>query len=179
VPRNGTRLLPLLCLSAFQVVLTACQDSSQSPPARPDVPPAAGQGGSMLRPVDLVYVCGNKFLATNATPSTVQVEYRVAGTNETGGLTLRGGPGGDPGYSETEMETVGAGTVELYKDGNSITRRENEGRPCGSPAILASVTATGNEAVVGKWSAPFPWPIIGLHLHLLRIRKGPDLGKVR
>jgi galactose oxidase len=131
----------------------------------------------MLLPVDLVYVCGNKFLATNATPSTVQVEYRVAGTNETGGLTLRGGPGGDPGYSETELETSSTGVVELYRDGVRVIRRDNEGHPCGAPAISASVAATGNEAVAGKWSAPFSWPIIGLHLHLLRTGKVLTWGK--
>jgi galactose oxidase len=159
------------------IILSACQDSGQSPPARPDVPPTGGTGGSMLLPVDLVYVCGNKFLATNATPATVQIEYRVAGTNETGGLTLRGGPGGDPGYSETELETSASGTVELYRDGVRVTRRDNEARPCGPPALSASVAALGNEALVGKWSAPFSWPIIGLHLHLLRTGKVLTWGK--
>lgn len=45
----------------------------------------------MLEPVDLVYICGNKFLATNATRSPVHVTYRVVGTDETGSLTLREG----------------------------------------------------------------------------------------
>src|SRR3982751_1786167 len=130
------------------IMLSDCQESDQSPPARSDVPAPAGTGGSMLLPLDLVYVCGNKFIATNATPSTVQVEYRVAGTSESGGLTLRGGPGGDPGYSETELETSASGMVELYSQGVRVTRRENEGRPCGAPALSASVTAIGNEAVV-------------------------------
>src|SRR3954466_6657148 len=159
------------------IMLSACQESGQSPPARPDVPAPGGTGGSMLLPVDLVYVCGNKFIATNATPSTVQVEYRVAGTNETGELTLRGGPGGDPGYSETELETSASGIVELYSEDVRVTRRENEGRLCGAPALSASVAAIGNEAVVGKWSAPFSWPIIGLHLHLLRNSKVLTWGK--
>ena len=175
--RCRARPLALILFSAAQFALTACQDGGQSPPARPEAPPTPGPGGSMLLPVDLVYVCGNKFLATNATPATVQVEYRVAGTTETGGLTLRGGPGGDPGYSETELETVGTGVVELYKDGTSVTRRENEARPCGSPAISASVAVTGHEAVVGKWSAPFSWPVIGLHVHLLRTGKVLTWGK--
>jgi hypothetical protein len=181
IRRQTRRSRPAARLGAFSVILaallSACQESGQSPTARPDAPSPAGTGGSMLLPVDLVYVCGNKFLATNSTPSTVQVEYRVAGTGETGGLTLRGGPGGDPGYSETELETSGTGTVELYRDGARIARRENEGSSCGSPALSASVMATGGEATAGKWSAPFSWPIIGLHLHLLRTGKVLTWGK--
>jgi galactose oxidase len=175
------RTHPRARVAAFSVlstaVLFACQDSGQTPEGRPEAPPVTGPGGSMLLPVDLVYVCGNKFLVTNATPSTVQVEYRVAETTETGGITLRGGPGGDPGYSETELETAAAGTVELYRDGSVIARRDNDGRACGSPAISASLAVAGNESVAGKWSAPFSWPIIGLHLHLLRNGKVLSWGK--
>jgi hypothetical protein len=121
----------------------------------------------MLAPVDLVYVCGNKFLVTNATPSSVQVTYRVVGTRETGGITLREGPGADPGYSETELETTNPGLVELYHDDVRVARRRNEGLSCGASAISASVTVMGDEAIVGKWSAPFAWPVVALHLHLL------------
>jgi galactose oxidase len=173
--RARTELTLVVCLAAA-VLLQACLDRGQSPPSRPETPKDAPEG-SMLGLVDLVYVCGNKFLATNGTPSSVHVSYRVAGTEETGGVTLRGGPGGDPGYSETELETRGSGAVELYLDDELVARRPNEGLSCGAAALSASAAALGTEATVGKWSAPFAWPIIGLHLHLLRTGKVLSWGK--
>jgi Domain of unknown function (DUF1929) len=161
------------------LLLNACLDSAQSPPSRPEGPAVAGPDGSMLEPVDLIYVCGNKFLATNSTRSPVQVEYRVAGTSETGSLTLRAGLDGDPGISETELETTNAGVVELYQDGARITRRPNGSLPCGSSSVSASVVASGPESTVGKWSAPFAWPVIGLHLTLLPNGKVLSWGKFR
>jgi hypothetical protein len=122
----------------------------------------------MLGSLDLVYICGNTFLATNATPSVVQVSYRVVGASETGGLTLREGPGEDPGYSETELQTQNRGVVELYQDEQLVARRRNEGTPCGASPISASVASVGTEAAVGKWSAPFAWPNVAVHVNLLR-----------
>jgi hypothetical protein len=125
----------------------------------------------------LIYVCGNKFLVTNSTSTSAEVEYRVVGTSERGRLSLREGPGEDPGYSETELETTKQGVVELYQDDVRVTRRANEGLPCGTPPISASVAALGNESTVGRWSAPFSWPIIALHVHLLRNGKVLSWGK--
>ena len=71
-------LLPVL-------VVAACGEDqspiSQGPPEGPE-PPGETEGpeGIMSRPFDLVYVCGNKFLATNTTRVPVQVTYRVVGT---------------------------------------------------------------------------------------------------
>lgn len=161
-------VLPGVFSMAPALLLGACFDGAQSPPSRPDGPPVEAPDGSMLAPLDLVYVCGNKFLATNSTSNQVQVEYRVSGTRETGSLTLREGPGEDPGFSETEVETTNPGVLELYHDGLRVARRPNQALPCGTPVSSASVAAAGPEATAGKWSAPFPWPIIGLHLHLLR-----------
>jgi hypothetical protein len=132
----------------------------------------------MLAPVDLVYVCGNKFLATNATKSPVQVEYRVAGTGESGSLTLREGPVEDPGFSETELETTKRGAVELYLDDARVARRANQAVPCETAALTAPAAAAGPEATVGKWTAPFAWPVIAVHLHMLRTGKVLSWGKV-
>lgn len=165
--RNHFALVSI-CWIAAAGVLTSCQDAAQSPPMRPEAPVEHDPAGSMLRSLDLVYVCGNKFLATNATSSAVQVSYRVVGTRETGGLTLREGPGEDPGYSETEVETENPGAVELYQDEQLVARRQNEGLHCGVAAMSASVAAAaGTEATMGKWAAPFAWPIVAVHLHLL------------
>jgi PKD repeat protein len=124
-------------------------------------------GGSTLGPLDLVYVCGNKFLATNATPATVQLEYRVVGTNETGSITLRPGVAeGDQSWSETELETQNRGTVELYRDDQRVARRRNEAMACGAAVFSAPLASLG-EAESGSWSAPIPWPVVAIHLHLL------------
>lgn len=173
---NATAFGSILCAGSV-LLLTSCQESAQSPAARPEVPVAIDPGGSTLAPVDLVYVCGNKFLVTNSTRTSVEVEYRVVGTDEGGRLSLREGPGEDPGYSETELETAKPGVVELYHDDVRVARRTNDALPCGAPALSASVAAMGNEATVGKWYAPFAWPIIGLHVHLLRNGKVLTWGK--
>jgi galactose oxidase len=176
VRTKSTALCSIVCAGSV-LVLTSCQDSTQSPAARPEIPVATGPAGSTLAPLDLVYVCGNKFLVTNSTPTSADVEYRVVGTNVRGRLSLREGPGEDPGYSETELETGKSGVVELYHDGVRVARRSNDATPCGTPAISASVAAMGSEATVGKWYAPFAWPIIGLHVHLLRNGKVLSFGK--
>ena len=162
---------------AAATCLGACRDTSQAPPERPGTPLQDDPEGRALRPVDLVYVCGNKFLATNRATSPVEVTYRVSGSSESVDLVLREGPGGDPGHSETELETSGPGSVELYLDDVLVARRANEGLACGTPAVSASVAALGTEATMGKWTAPFPWPIIGLHVHLLRTGKVLTWGK--
>jgi len=120
----------------------------------------------MLGPVDLVYLCGNKFLVTNSTKSPVHVEYRVVDTDETGSLTLPEGPAEDPGFSETALETGARGSVELYQDGQRVARRRNEGTACGAPAISASVAGMSSPTA-GSWTAPFPLPIVALHVSLL------------
>jgi hypothetical protein len=170
-------VLPIACLSAAQLILAACNDNNQSPPARPEPAPETGNGGSTLMPLDLIYVCGNKFIVTNATLQTAHVTYRVRGTEEVGSLTLRPGPGGDPGYSETELETAASGTVELYQGDERLVQRVNEAISCGVPALSASIAAMGTEATTGKWTAPFGWPIIGLHAHVLRNGKVLSWGK--
>jgi galactose oxidase len=173
---NFTALCSIICAGSA-IVLTSCQDTAQSPRARPEIPVATDPGGSTLAPLDLIYVCGNKFLVTNSTPMPAEVEYRIVGTNERGRLSLREGPGEDPGYSETELETAKPGVVELYHDDVRVARRANEALTCGTPALSASVAAMGNEATVGKWYSPFTWPIIGLHLNLLRNGKVLSWGK--
>jgi hypothetical protein len=170
--------LGILFWVASALLLQACLDGSQSPLARPEVPPPDEGGSGMTNPIGLVYICGNKFLATNRTPSTVHVTYRVAETQETGGLTLREGIAEDPGFSETELETVHTGTVELFLDGTRVARGANENLPCGAPASSTALVASGPEATVGKWSAPFSWPIVAVHLHLLRNGKVLSWGLV-
>jgi galactose oxidase-like protein/glyoxal oxidase-like protein len=166
--RTDRAQFSLAVCASVALVLNACQDNEQAPPTRPETPQHAAAEG-VLRPIDLIYVCGNKFLATNATGTSVKVEYRVVGTNETGRLTLPVGPAEDPGYGETELETSEHGDVELYRDEQRVARRQNENSQCGPSAsrFAASVTPLASAAAVGSWSAPFAWPIVAIHTSLL------------
>jgi PKD repeat protein len=116
-------------------------------------------------PLDLLYVCGNKFLAINSTRATVHLTYRVVGSSETGGITLPPGPVEDPGYSETELETTKQGIVELYRGEERVTRRRNLKLPCGAAPMASLAAATAADA--GSWTEPFPWPSVAIHLSLL------------
>jgi galactose oxidase len=170
-------LLALIALVSLHL-LSGCQEGPQSAPGRPEIPVATNPPGSTLAPIDLLYVCGNKFLATNATRSAAQVVYKVVESGETGSLTLREGSGGDPAYSETELETARPGVVELYHDGVRVARRANEGTACGAaPVSPAGASFAVAPATAGAWSAPFTWPNIGLHLHLLRTGNVLSWGK--
>ena len=86
------RLRSALSFGVVFVALNACADDGTSGPTdKRDIPvqelKAADDAGN-LAPLDLVYVCGNKFLATNSTRRSVHLTYRVVGTSETGGVTL-------------------------------------------------------------------------------------------
>jgi galactose oxidase len=167
VARNMGARLGILGVSTAGLLLSSCQESGQRAPGDSELPRDEAFDGSMLAgPLDLVYVCGNKFLVTNATRSSVHVTYRVVGTQETGSLTLVEGPGGDPGYSETELETAEQGAVELYQNGERVARRVNEGLSCGMSGLSASVAAVSSEEA-GSWTAPFSWPVVAIHLSLL------------
>ena len=169
MPSNRPYRRPLSLASlGFALSVAACgEDGSQAPAARTEAPAQEAQilEAGNLGPVDLIYVCGNKFLATNSTRGTVHVTYRVVGTSETGGLTLPPGTSVDPGHTETEMETVKQGTVELYRDDQRVVTRRNLKRPCGAHAAANLASATAAET--GSWTAPFPWPIVALHMSLI------------
>src|SRR6185295_16680698 len=106
----------LILIAANAVALSACRDSSQTPSDRVETPQEVeSPDGILLKPVDLVYVCGNRFLATNSSLKPIRVTYRVVGSTETDTLTLPPGDSDDPGYSETELQTVKRGAVELYQ----------------------------------------------------------------
>ena len=162
-PGHGA-LLPLGLL-AF---LAGCaEDGAHSPPARAGAPleeQRIEEAGN-LGPLDLVYVCGNKFLATNSTRAAVHVTYRVVGTSEAGGITLPPGPIEDPGHSETELETTKRGIVEIYRDGERVVRRRNLKLACGAPPLAGLSAASAADG--GSWTPQFPWPSVAIHLSLL------------
>jgi hypothetical protein len=130
----------------------------------------------MLGPIDLIYVCGNRFLVTNSTGGAAQVEYRVVGTEESGKLTLDDGSDEHAGYSELELRTKAEGPVELYRDGDRVARRRNERRPCGPAPFSGSIAAATAEES-GNWSAPFSWNGVATHLNLLPTGKVLSFGE--
>ncbi|HEY9015497.1 MAG TPA: hypothetical protein VIM84_10595, partial [Gemmatimonadales bacterium] len=134
-------------------------DSPSSGPESPE--------GILQKPVDLVYVCGNKFLATNSSLKPIRVTYRVVGSAEADTLVLPPGDTDDPGHSETELETVKRGAVELYQGEERVAYRKNRELLCGPSASSASMAVLADPASAGEWTQPFPWPMIGIHLILL------------
>lgn len=64
----------LIFLRGSALFLSGCVDTAPSPGARPEPPTVEAPDGSMLAPLDLVYVCGNKFLATNSTNSPTSIK---------------------------------------------------------------------------------------------------------
>ena len=135
--------------------------------------PAAGfPAGAELQedfdqPIRLSYVCGNRFLVTNAHSVPVSVQYRVRGSTEEGRVELAAAPREDPAFSEAMLEVRSRGVVELYVEGRPVRARANAGVPC-SPATPGPplLSALGADAA-GAWSAPFDWPIVAVHLMLL------------
>ena len=165
---NRQSLFPVLLLGTALLLAACGEDGSHSAPDRTDPSlkqqQTSDEGGN-LAPLDLIYICGNKFLATNSTRRTVHLTYRVVGSSETGGVTLPPGPIEDPGFSETELETKKQGILELYKDGQRVVRRRNLKMLCGAPAAASLMSAAVAEA--GSWTAAFPWPVVPLHASLL------------
>ena len=116
-------------------------------------------------PVRALYLCGNRFVLSNAHPFAVQVSWRIQGSDEQGSRALAAAPEGDPGFSEVEITTQHQGTLELYRGDQLLAVRDNERVACEptmGPAFSVAATASA-----GSWSAPFSWPIVAVHLNLL------------
>ncbi len=156
-------------------MLAGCGESPDSEQqARPAPPPITEvQEG----PVRLSYVCGNRFLITNAYSVPVSLTYRIVGYEEDGAASLPAAPPADPAFSERLIETRTRGPVQLFLDGKLIASQENDGTTCGpttpAPSFLSASTSSA-----GGWTAPFDWPIVAVHLSLLPNGKVLSFGKV-
>ena len=159
---RGVRFLALAA-----VLLSACADDpgSGAGPRLDQPPPPAGEDDSD-QPLRLAYVCGNRFLIANAYSAPITVTYRVIGTEEEGTATVAAAPVEDPAFSEVLIETRQRGAVELFLEGRRIRARENGGVPC-TPSTPGASLVAGTSAEAGAWGAPFDWPIVAVHLHLL------------
>ncbi len=170
------RVAHLLALTAATLWLSACTDGPDPGP-RSDLPAPPPSEDDSDQPVRLTYVCGNRFLIANAYTAPITVVYRVTGTEEEGSATLPAAPAEDPAFSEAMIETRRRGTVELLLEGMPIRARENGGVPC-TPSTPGASLAAATSAEAGAWTAPFAWPIVAVHMHLMPNGRVLAWGKV-
>lgn len=72
--------------------------------------------------LQLSYVCGRKFLVTNASDRAVLVTYRMS-TGETADFAAKAG-------GATNFHTISTGSVTLFYEGQAIATVENGGTAC-------------------------------------------------
>jgi hypothetical protein len=163
-----SRLADAPAYSGLLVVLalaTAC-DREAGPPA-----PPAGEGPAAApeaddAPIRALYLCANRFVLLNEHPFPVRIAWRVQGTDEHGEQTLKAAPAGDPEFSEIEISVKQQGALAVYRGDELLTVRENERTAC-EPTVGSPSLDIAGSATVGEWTAPAPWPIVAVHLHLL------------
>jgi galactose oxidase len=175
-PGRSSRVLGVLGAAAL-LVSTACTDDRSDPGPRPPEPDPLDSGAGEDAPINLTYVCGNRFIVSNAHGVPVSVTYQVVGTEEEGTADLPAAPEIDPAVSEVPIETRARGTVQLLLDGKALLAKANEGTPCnpagGAPPAFASASAESS----GEWTAVFPWPNVAVHLALLPDGRVLTLGR--
>lgn len=148
------------------LLTTGCADDrSHTGPKESDPLPADVEVGEDA-PVDLTYVCGNRFLVSNAHAVPITVTYRVSGSDEEGAADVEAAPIEDPAISEQMIETRTEGTVQLFLDGKPLVARANGGTPC-TPVVPAPSFAVASGTESGQWTAPVSWPIVAVHMALL------------
>jgi hypothetical protein len=154
----------VLAAAAF---FQACADGPGSGAGpRSDFPGPPVPEDDSDQPVRLAYVCGNRFLIANAYSVPITVTYRVVGTEEEGSATLPAAPAEDPAFSEALVETRRRGTLEIFLEGRRVRARENGGVPC-TPSTPGPALVAAASSETGAWSAPFDWPVVAVHMHLL------------
>src|SRR4051794_8537681 len=158
------RALPILAA----LLALACREAPDEggAPVLP-FPPGAEFAPDFDQPIRLSYVCGNRFLITNAHNVPVSVQYRVRGSIEEGQVELAAAPKEDPAFSEAMLEVRSRGVVELFFGGRPLRARVNEGVPCSPATPAPRLLSTSAPEESGSWTAPFDWPIVALHLMLL------------
>ena len=161
LPATPTSAALLACLA-----LVAACDRGAGPPAPPAGEAPAQAPLSDEAPIRALYLCANRFVLLNEHPFAVRVAWRIQGTDEHGELTLRAAPAGDPEFSEIEISAKQAGALAVYRGEELLAVRENERTACEPTVGRPSFDIAGSETA-GEWTAPAPWPIVAVHLHLL------------
>jgi galactose oxidase len=170
------RVLPLL-VATVPLLSLACSDDRSEPGPHPDdtnpLPTNVGEDA----PINLAYVCGNRFIVSNAYRVPVGVTWRVVGTAEEGTAELEAAPDYEPAESEVMIETRARGTVQVYFQGKPVVARLNEGASCGTAGAVSAAVTSADASQSGEWTAPFPWPIIAVHMALLPNGKVLSVGR--
>src|SRR6266498_3484090 len=98
----SSSLVHALALSGGVIVLACagCSDDRSNAGPRVGDPLPADVDVGADAPVDLSYVCGNRFLVSNAYTVPISVTYRVAGSGEEGTAAVTAAPSSDPAVSE-------------------------------------------------------------------------------
>ena len=133
------------------VALAGCQDSTRPGGSDPD-----------LSLVSLAHVCGSRFRVDNANAEPLTVRFDVPASGETGELALPGRVAPGTG-SVTRLVTLTAGEVRLSYHDRPIGSAVGASDSCPPPAPTVPEPA----ASAGEWTAPFSWPVVAVHLHLL------------
>ena len=145
---------PLLAFS-----LLSCHDDGRPGPL---------EGG--LSQITVRYVCGNDFDIHNQSPAALTVRYTVMGASEDGELLLPGRAEG--AESTTRLTTLHRGALQIVEGDQGSSPVDNLGASCPSPS------ATQPEALSGAWAAPFTWPVVAVHLHLLPTGRVLSWGRI-
>jgi hypothetical protein len=143
VRSRGKLTAPLLAFATLN-----CHDNA---------PPGPPEGG--LSQITVTYICGNDFDLQNGSSVAVTVRYAVVGTSEVGELILPPRSGSE---SATRLTTVIRGALQLSSGDEELPPVANVGISCPPAPSLPQPQAT-----VGEWTAPFPWPVVAVHLNLL------------
>ncbi len=155
----------MLLTGCAAAVIVGCSDERAGAGPRSGEVPATDPDLGEDAPINLAYLCGNRFVISNAQNVPISVSYRVEGSEEEGHADLAAAPMADPAETEHTIETRARGSVQLFVDGRLVVARANEGIPCTPQAVGAPALAEASAS--GQWTAPFPWPIVAIHMILL------------
>jgi hypothetical protein len=162
---------------ALVLAIFACSEERSGPGPRPPAAPPTDPEIGEDAPINLTYVCGNRFVITNAQRFPLTVTYRVEGSEEEGTADLAAAPDMDPAISEHVIELRTTGAVQLYAGDRLVVARANGRAPCLSEAPV-SISASVAGEVTGEWSAPFPLPIVAIHMALLPDQRVLAIGRL-
>jgi hypothetical protein len=86
----------------------------------------AEEAPSVERQISARYICETNFEITNGADHSVELQYRVVGTSETGPLNLRS-------HETALLITDEVGQIELTSGGTVVASAHNDARQCSAP----------------------------------------------
>jgi galactose oxidase len=136
---------------------------------RDDVRPGPLETG--LSQVTIRYVCGNDFDLQNQSTAARIVRYAVLGSGEDGELLLPAG--GVQAEASIQLTTLHRGAVQVSEGNHSSAPVANLATVC-----PPSPSAIEPQSTSGEWTAPFAWPVVAVHLHLLPTGRVLSFGRI-